>query len=126
MKSKINLGIRVLIGLLLISAGFDKWFHFMPMPPKAPAGEAFMAAITATGYFFPVVGLFEVVIGLMLVSGYYIPLALILLAPFSINFVLFHLFLDIGGIVPGLIIALVNAYLAWEHRASYLPLLKLK
>lgn len=40
MKDKINLVLRVLLGLILLTFGLNKFFQFMPMPDMPePAGE---------------------------------------------------------------------------------------
>ena len=68
----------------------------------------------------------QIVVGALLVSNYYVPLALALLAPLIVNIIAFHLFLELSGIIPGLIVAMLEVYLVWVYRESYRSMLRLK
>ena len=62
------------------------------------AAGAFMGALVGTGYFMAVVKLVEVVAGLMILTGRFLPLGLVLLAPVSVHILLFHIFIDQSGL----------------------------
>ena len=113
---------RIVLGLLLLIFGANKFLHFIPMDaPTGSAGE-FMNSLGATGYIFPVVGILEVMIGAMLLLKKWVAFALILLAPISINILLFHMFLDIPGISVALLIVIINSILIYKHWQQYKPL----
>ena len=113
---------RIVLGLLLLVFGANKFLHFIPMDaPTGSAGE-FMNSLGATGYIFPVVGILEVMIGAMLLLKKWVAFALILLAPISINILLFHMFLDIPGISVALLIVIINSILIYKHWQQYKPL----
>lgn len=122
MNSMFTKIVRILLGIMLVIFGANKFLHFIPM--EAPTGSAgeFMNSLGATGYIFPVVGVLEVLIGIMLLIKKWIAFALILLAPISINILLFHLFLDIPGIGGALLIAILNGILIYKHWMQYKPL----
>ena len=68
----------------------------------------------------------QLLTGLMLLANRFVPLALVLLAPFVVNSVAFHVFLEpsgrpMAGMVAGTVLAL-----AWTHRSSYRTLLTAK
>lgn len=88
---------------------------------EAPTGSAgdFMNSLNATGYIFPFVGVLEVLIGVMLLLKKWVAFALILLAPISINILLFHLFLDIPGVAVALLVAIFNGILIYKHWKQY-------
>lgn len=113
---------RIVLGLMLLVFGANKFLHFIPM--EAPTGSAgeFMNSLGATGYIFPVVGILEVMIGAMLLLKKWVAFALILLAPISINILLFHMFLDIPGISIALLIVVINTILIYKHWQQYKPL----
>lgn len=113
---------RIVLGLMLLVFGANKFLHFIPM--EAPTGSAgeFMNSLGATGYIFPVVGILEVIIGAMLLLKKWVAFALILLAPISINILLFHLFLDIPGLSFALLIVVINSILIFKHWQQYKPL----
>jgi putative oxidoreductase len=122
MNSQFTKIIRILLGLALIVFGANKFLHFIPMQP--PTGEAgnFMNSLGTSGYIFPVVGVFEVVIGILLLLKKWVPFALAMLVPISINIVLFHLFLDIPGISAALLIAVLNGILIYKNWTHFKPL----
>ena len=122
MNSKFTAIVRVLLALVLIVFGSNKFLHFIPgEPPTGEAGE-FMGSLDATGYIFPVVGVLEVCVGLLLLTRKWVPFALVLLAPVSINILLFHLFLDLPGMGVALAVVALNAILIYKHWRSYRPL----
>jgi hypothetical protein len=114
---------RILLGALMALFGLNGFLHFLPTPPVTPEGGAFLGALAATGYMFPLIKGVELVAGLALLSGRFVPLALTLLAPITINIVAFHLVLSPGLALPALIVAL-QLYLAWSHRDAFRPVLR--
>ena len=113
---------RIVLGIMLLVFGANKFLHFIPM--EAPTGSAgeFMNSLGATGYIFPIVGILEVMIGAMLLLKKWVAFALILLAPISIKILLFHMFLDIPGISVALLIVVINAILIYKHWQQSKPL----
>lgn len=114
--------IRLLLGIVLVVFGSNKFLHFIPLPLPTGAAGDFMSSLNATGYIFPVVGILEVCIGLMLLFKKWVAFGLILLAPISINIVLFHLFLDIPGVGAALLVAALNGILIYKSWQLYKPL----
>src|SRR5881394_1986910 len=70
---------RVLLGLIFVTFGLNMFLNFIPMPPP-PEGPArqFMTALFMSHYLY-VVGALQVVGGLILLSGRWMPLGLTLL-----------------------------------------------
>jgi hypothetical protein len=122
MNSQFSFLVRVTLGILLIVFGSNKFLHFIPLPPPTGAAADFMNSLGATGYIFPIVGMLEVCIGVLLLLKKWIAFALILLAPISINILLFHLFLDIPGVSAALLVAALNGILMYKHWKQYTPL----
>jgi hypothetical protein len=58
----------------------------------------------------------------MLLVNKAIAFALLLLAPISINILLFLLFLDMKGIAGAIVIAVINVILIYKHWKVYKPL----
>ena len=112
MNSMFTKIVRIALGVALLVFGANKLFHFIPM--QAPTG--------LPGYIFSVVGFLEVFIGLMLLSKKWVAFALVLLAPISINILLFHVFLGLAGLPVALTILLFNAILIYKHWQQYKPL----
>lgn len=89
------------------------------MPPDA---ANFIASLESTGYVFYVVAILEIFIGLLLLINRWVPFALILLAPISLNILLFHIFLDISDISVAILIVASNVILIYKYWKSYRPL----
>lgn len=125
MTRKINLILQIILGLFLLVMGLNKFIpaELVPMPEMSePAAEA-MAAFAATGYIMPMVAITEIVVGVLLLVRLCVPLAFVLLAPLSVNIVLFHLFLDPATILFAAMVATLNLAFLVVYRRKYLPLL---
>ena len=121
MNSKFTLIVRILLGIILVVFGSNKFLNFIPMePPTGSAGD-FMHSL-GTSYIFPLVGVLEVFIGLMLLLKKWIPFVIILLAPISINILLFHAGFNIPGLPIALLVCLLNGVLIYKHWKLYRPL----
>jgi putative oxidoreductase len=122
-KSVSAITARMVLGLIYFVFGLNFFFHFIPTPPS-PGGvaDAFTGGLFQSGYFFPMLKSIEVVLGALLLVGIFVPLALVILMPISINILLFHAFLTPGNTLMGIIIVLVHIYLAWSYRDYYKPL----
>ena len=115
---------RLLLGLVFTVFGLNFFLHFIPTPPPPPRAGAFAGALFASGYLFPLLKTTEVVAGLLLLGGRFVPLALAVLAPIVINIVGFHLFLAPSGIALPLAVLALELYLAWTYRAAFAPMLR--
>lgn len=112
MNSMFTKIIRIALGLALVIFGANMIKSFLPISP--PEG--------LPNYFFPIVGVLEVLIGALLLFKKWVAFALVLLAPISINIMLFHLFLDIPGAPFALVILIFNGILIFKHWTQYKPL----
>jgi uncharacterized membrane protein YphA (DoxX/SURF4 family) len=122
--NKLPVVARILLGLVFFVFGLNGFLNFLPAPPQmdGPAG-AFMGALAATKYMFPLIKATEVVAGLLLLVGRFVPLGLTLLAPVIVNIAAFHIFLSPGlAMVAFLVIA--EVYLAWAYRDAFRGMLQ--
>jgi hypothetical protein len=62
----------------------------------------------------------------LLVVNRFVPLALALIAPFILNSVAFHWFLEPGGRIPSLVFLAFELGLAWAYREAFKPMLAWK
>src|SRR5262245_15875864 len=121
-QKKAHTAARIILGLLFAVFGLNGFVGFMPQPPHAGGAGEFLGALAASGYMFPLVKGVELVTGILLLAGRYVPLALTLLAPVVVNIIAFHLFLEPKTIAIPLVALALGLYLAWTERASYAPL----
>ncbi len=110
---------RIGLGLVFTVFGLNGFLQFLPHPPVPEAAGSFLGALAATGYMFPLIKGTEVLSGVLLLSGRYVPLALTLLAPIIVNIVAFHLVLAPAGIGMALFVLALEVYLAWVHRSAF-------
>lgn len=103
------------LGSLFVYAGVRK---FIPSPARKSSSTElvpgstkeqmikFIGGLKANSYFWPFLGIVEIVAGLLLASQFFAVGGAILLTPITLNIFLFHLFLkpeDVtGGIMSGL------------------------
>ncbi|MDO8543392.1 MAG: DoxX family protein [Opitutaceae bacterium] len=116
---------RVLMGLPLVVFGLNCFLNFIP-PPSTPLPEgamAFAGALVKTGYMMQLIGLTQLIVGVFLLTNRFVPLALVLFAPFIVNSIAFHLFLERSGLPMAGVFLALELYLAWVYRAAYRALL---
>ncbi|MEN9578566.1 MAG: hypothetical protein RJA70_1575 [Pseudomonadota bacterium] len=109
---------RILLGLIFTVFGLNGFLGFLPMPELPPEGGAFMGALAATGYMLPLIKGTEVVAGVLLLINRFVPLSLVLLAPITVNILLFHSLLAPAPAMPLVLIA-AQLFLAYHHRSAF-------
>jgi len=119
MNSKVSMIIRILLAIILIVFGVNKFGQFFPMPPMEGDAATFMGALGISGYMFPLLGILEIGIGILLILKKAVPFALILLAPLAVNMVLFHAFMAPEGIVAAAIVFVFNIALMYNSKDAY-------
>jgi putative oxidoreductase len=115
---------RNLLGVIFVVFGSNMFLHFIPMPPppEGPARE-FMTALFMSHYLY-VVGGFQVVGGLLLFTGRWTPLGLILLGPVIVNIVCFHVLMAPAGLPMAIVVSLLALFLLWRYREHFAGLVK--
>ena len=116
---------RILLGLVFVFGGVTGLFE-LAEPEMGEEGTAFMGAIMDTGYLWPVLKVTEIVCGVLLILGMFVPLALVVLAPVALNILLFHIFLEPSGVAIGLFLVVLGLYTAHQHRESFSAVLQRK
>lgn len=117
MNSKFTMITRILLGIILLLSGLNKILKIIPTP-----ADNLIESFGQVDYIFPIVAVMEILIALMLLSKKWVAFALVLLVPLSINILLFHLYLNFGGILPALVVAILNGILIYKHWRQYVPL----
>jgi len=116
---------RFVLGAIFLVLGLNKIFSLVPMPPPEGMAGEFMSTLAETGYFFPLLAIFEVLAGVLLLTGRFVPLALTLLAPIVVNIFAYHLFLNPSGLPLALLLVVLEACLAWSYRHAFRELLRI-
>ncbi|MGA1204550.1 MAG: hypothetical protein ACO3ZW_01885 [Opitutales bacterium] len=128
MKNKIDLGLQAFLGFALLVFGLNKFIEFMAPPALPQPAIDLFGALAASGYILKMVALTEIITGVLLLSRLYSALALILLAPLSVNIVLFHLILapSLSAGAPAYLLAGINLYLLFQYLPKYKAILSAK
>lgn len=114
MKKWLPVIARVLLGLVFFGGGITGLLNLVPPPPDLPEKlQAFNTGLAASSYFFPLLKATETICGLLLLSGFFVPLALVILAPITLNIFLVHAFLAPEGVPLAVIMGVLLIYLAF-------------
>ena len=110
---------RVLLGLVFTILGLNGFLNFIPAPPPPPglAGQFYTVFLESHWGLF--VSGFQVIGGVLLLSGFYIPLALAILGPILVNILLYHLLLNHMGGSIAIVVALLWVFLFWRYRQYF-------
>jgi uncharacterized membrane protein YphA (DoxX/SURF4 family) len=125
-SSKLPTVARFLLGGMFVFSGLNGFFQFAPMPPMPTGAGALLGAFVGSGYLIPLIKGTELLAGALLLSGRFVPLALTILAPVLVNIVAFHATLAPAGLAVPVVLTALEAYLAYQHRAVFAPLLHAK
>jgi putative oxidoreductase len=118
--------IRVLIGLLFLFASVTYFLNVFP-PQEMPGNAGtFMKGLEAAGYLLPLVKAIELLCGIAFVTGRFVPLALVLIAPIAINILLVHAILLPEGLPIAVLLVAGLIFLAYADFDKYKPLLEAK
>ncbi len=117
---------RYLLGLMFTVFGLNGFLNFIhQQPPTNPLALQFFGAIFTShfaAFFFAV----QLIGGLLLLSGFFVPLALTLLAAEIYNILAFHLTLAPASIPPALVACLLWALVFVQYRESFNGILSAK
>src|SRR5271154_7252345 len=110
---------RYLLGLIFIVFGLNGFLNFIHQPPPSnPLALQFFIAVSAShfaAFFFAM----QVIGGLLLLSGFFVPLALTVLAAELYNILAFHLTLAPASIAPALVARVLLVLVFLQYRESF-------
>ncbi len=110
---------RYLLGLIFTVFGLNGFLNFIHQPPPAnPLAMQFFVAVSAShfaAFFFAV----QLLGGLLLLSGFFVPLALTLLGAELYNILAFHLTLSPATIPPALLASVLWILVFIQYRESF-------
>ena len=116
---------RYLLGLMFTVFGLNGFLNFIHQPPPAnPLALQFFVAVSVShfaAFFFAV----QLLGGVLLLSGFFVPLALTVLAAELYNILAFHLTLS-TGIAPALVACVLWLLVFVQYRDSFKGVLAAK
>jgi putative oxidoreductase len=115
---------RILLGLIFVFFGSNAFLRFLPMPPlpQGVTGE-YLHAFFASGYVYFIGGL-QVIGGLLLLIGRFVPLGLTILGAIIVNIWIFHILMAPEGLPPAIVVAVLELFLIWSYRDRFAGILR--
>ena len=113
--------LRIILAVFLIVSAGDVFFHYTEPSEPPPEAQEFLISLTAAGYVWPAVGATFLISGILLFIPKYLGLALVLLAPITVNIIFYHLFLDrvSSTLIPAFILVLLHLSVAGLNRTVF-------
>jgi hypothetical protein len=122
MKQQIKHIPGYVLALVYLVFGVNFFLHFIPMPPIDGNAGAFVGLLYSTGFLAFVKGL-EISFGLLLLVPKTRALAYLLIAPISLNILLFEVFMaHQPGI--GVLLVVLNAIGIVVNKEKYISIIK--
>jgi putative oxidoreductase len=117
---------RYLLGLIFTVFGLNGFLNFIHQPPPAnPLAMQFFVAVS-TSHFAAFFFAMQLLGGLLLLSGYFVPLALTVLAAELYNILAFHLTLAPASIAPALVASVLWVLVFLQYRGSFKGIFSVK
>jgi putative oxidoreductase len=115
---------RIFLGLIFVFFGSNGLLHFLPMPPlpQGVAGE-YLHSFFASGYVY-VISAFQLIAGLLLLIGKFVPLGLTILGAIIVNIWAFHLLMAPEGLPPAVVVSVLELFLVWSYRDRFAGILQ--
>jgi uncharacterized membrane protein YphA (DoxX/SURF4 family) len=115
---------RVVLGLIFLAGAIDGFsFIFtgthLIHPPTSDRGLQFESALKATGFFWPLMKVVEIIGAICLLSNRAPAFGLAVLSPIMAVVVLFHIFLNPQGIPLSFLLVICGALLLRAYASRY-------
>ncbi|RZL20367.1 MAG: DoxX family membrane protein [Pedobacter sp.] len=124
MKNKILFVVCLLFGLMFLNAGLNKFFFYMPVPKDLPESMLkVMGAFMQISWLMPLVGIIEIIGGILFMIPKYRALGAIVILPVMVGILLLNIFDAPSGLPIALILFAINVWVIIENRAKYMPLI---
>src|SRR3954449_5275550 len=107
--------VRTLLGLAFVFFGLNAFFGWMkPAEPPTGLPGDFFRAIMESHYIYAI-GAMQVLAGVMLLVGKFVPLGLTILAAVIYNILAFHAFLAPADLGPAIVVTVMEVFLIWRY-----------
>jgi uncharacterized membrane protein YphA (DoxX/SURF4 family) len=124
MKNKILFVLCLLFGLMFINAGLNKFLNYMPMPKDLPESMMkVMGAFMQISWLMPLVGVIEIIGGILFIIPRYRALGSIVILPVMVGILLLNIFNAPSGLPIALVLFAINIWVIIENRAKFLPMI---
>jgi len=108
-----------LFGLLFLNAGLDKLLHYMPKPELDPESLKAFEAFVALIWLMPLVGIIEILGGLLFIFPKTRALGAIVILPVMVGIVLHNVVFMPSGLVIAGPLLLINLWMIGDNWEKY-------
>lgn len=110
---------RILLGAVFTL--FSLMYFFQLMPAKEMQGPAatFMTGLFSSGYMMNLVKAIELICGIALIVGQFVPLTTVVIFPITLNIFLYHAFLEPSTVVISIVLLALNLFIAYTNKERY-------
>ena len=117
--------VSILFGLMFVNAGLNKFFNYMPVPEEMPENlMKLMSAFMQIGWLIPLIGVAEIVGGLLVMTNKFRALGALIILPVLVGILLTHIINAPSGLPIALLLMAIEVWIIYENRKKYLPMIK--
>ena len=115
--------LRLLFGLAFTVFGLNFFLNFIKQPPPSGLALDYFKVMAASHYLY-VIGALQLLSGLLLLIGKFVPLALTILAAMLFNILCIHILMAPEGLPMALVFAAIEVFLIWSYRERFAGILR--
>jgi len=115
--------VRILFGLAFTVFGLNFFLNFIAAPPPTGLAGDYFKVMAASHYLY-VIGAMQLLSGLLLLIGKFVPLALTILAGMLFNILAIHILMAPEGLPMALVFVVIELFLIWSYRDRFAGILR--
>jgi putative oxidoreductase len=123
MKISIINVLSILAGTAMVIFGANKFLNFIPMTDMTPEQIEMFGAFGKIKWLMPLVGLAEIIGGVLLAYPKMRALGANILLPITTGILLHIVTHDPKSLLVALVFFLINLWVIWENRARYMSMI---
>jgi uncharacterized membrane protein YphA (DoxX/SURF4 family) len=124
MKNKILTVLSILFGLMMLNAGLNKFFLYMPMPEMTEEQMTLFGAFETIKWLMPLVAVAEILGGILMAIPKYRALGAIVIFPVMVGIVLHHITHDPENLILPMILLVINLWAIVDNAEKYKGMLR--
>ncbi|ABZ94149.1 DoxX family membrane protein [Leptospira biflexa] len=114
--------VRTLLGALFLFSSIAVLFNLVQQPEMTGNIKIFNDGLKASGYLMTFIKVTELVCAIAFLTGRFVPLASVIIAPVVINIFMVHIMIAPEGIPVGIFVVVANAFLGYYNRSAFAAL----
>jgi uncharacterized membrane protein YphA (DoxX/SURF4 family) len=125
MKTKVNFILSLLLGLLLINAGLNKFFNYLPVPENL-SQELLdtWRAFETIGWLMPLVGIAEVIGGVLFIIPRTRVIGALIVLPVIVGILLSNFSISPEGLPMATLLFAINLWIIIDNKQKFQQLLQ--